>query len=63
MSYGRDRRQGLDRVYFTRFDRGRFHMVTDWAGIKAALEAGRAVKAVPNEQDGREAAPSLAPGG
>ncbi|HML54670.1 MAG TPA: ABC transporter substrate-binding protein [Solidesulfovibrio magneticus] len=63
VSYGKDRRQGLDRVYFTRFDRGRFHMVTDWAGIKEALEAGRAVKAVPNEQDGREIAPSPTPGG
>ena len=63
VSYGRDRRQGLDRVYFTRFDRGRFHMVTDWAGIKDALEAGRAVKVVPNEQDGRETAPTPAPGG
>ena len=33
------------------------------AGIKEALEAGRAVKVVPNEQDGREAATPQAPGG
>ena len=31
--------QGLDRVYFTRLENGRFSLIKDWAGIKAQLIA------------------------
>jgi ABC-type branched-subunit amino acid transport system substrate-binding protein len=62
VSYGRDRRQGLDRVYFTLFDRGRFRMVTDWGRIREALAAQRPGAAAPSELDGREAAATDASG-
>lgn len=61
VSFDATRHQGLERVYFTRFDHGRFHMVTDWGRIKAALAASGRPDAVPTELDVREQLPAAAP--
>ncbi|MFP5258756.1 MAG: ABC transporter substrate-binding protein [Acidobacteriota bacterium] len=52
VTYGKDRHQGLERVYFTRFDHGRFQMVTDWGRIKDDLAAAVKKFPVPSELDG-----------
>ncbi len=57
VSFAKDRHQGLERVYFTRFERGRFHMVTDWNRIKQSLEASSAAAGAPSELDARDAPP------
>jgi ABC-type branched-subunit amino acid transport system substrate-binding protein len=58
VNFDKTRHQGLERVYFTRFDRGRFHMVTDWGRIKEALAAAGSPDAVPSELDVRGASPA-----
>ena len=52
VTYGPDRHQGLERVYFTRFDHGRFQMVTDWGRIKDVLDAAAKAVPPPTELDG-----------
>lgn len=56
VNFDKTRHQGLERVYFTRFDRGGFHMVTDWNRIKSDLAALDHPKETPLEpKDGNEA--------
>lgn len=62
VTYAPDRHQGLERVYFTRFDHGRFQMVTDWGRIKDALAASGKTAPVPSELDGPGGASSVEPG-
>ena len=52
VTYGKDRHQGLERVYFTRFDHGRFQMVTDWGRIKDDLAVAVKKSPIPSELDG-----------
>jgi len=64
VSFSKDRHQGLERVYFTRFERGRFHMVTDWGRIRDLLAALAKNEVVPSEPDGAHQPPAAAaPGG
>ncbi len=66
VSFGKTRHQGLERVYFTRFEKGRFHLVMDWSRIKADLAAPAEPGQGPSEGDGAAVgapAPSPAPGG
>lgn len=58
VTFAKDRHQGLERVYFTRFDHGRFQMVTDWDRIKEALAASGKTAPTPLELDGREVGPA-----
>ena len=62
VSYDKDRHQGLERVYFTRFDHGRFQMVTDWGRIKEILAASAKLTPVPTELDGTSGAAAAGPG-
>ncbi|MHC1789035.1 ABC transporter substrate-binding protein [Solidesulfovibrio sp.] len=62
VSFAKDRHQGLERVYFTRFDHGRFQIVTDWDRIKEILAASGKTIVAPLELDGREAVPASEPG-
>ncbi|MGE4535814.1 MAG: ABC transporter substrate-binding protein [Desulfovibrio sp.] len=39
VSFAPNRHQGMERVYFTRFDHGVFRLVTDWKQLKASLAA------------------------
>ncbi|UJX40696.1 ABC transporter substrate-binding protein [Desulfovibrio sp. JY] len=39
VSFGPNRHQGMERVYFTRFDHGVFRLVTDWKQLKDSLAA------------------------
>nr|WP_264984162.1 ABC transporter substrate-binding protein [Pseudodesulfovibrio portus] len=41
ITYGPKDRQGLDAIYFTRLEGGRFMPFDDWAGLKARLEKNR----------------------
>ena len=61
VSFDKHRHQGLERVYFTRFQRGRFHMVTDWSRLREELAAVAGNGAVPVEADGPNRPP--VPGG
>lgn len=54
VSFDKTRHQGLERVYFTRFDHGEFHMVTDWGRIRDELAARAATGAKPAETDGQD---------
>ena len=40
ITYGPRDRQGLEAIYFTRLEGGRFVPFDDWAGLKARLENG-----------------------
>ncbi len=65
VSFDKTRHQGLERVYFTRFDRGGFHMVTDWGRIKADLAArarATAAPAAPEVPVDMPTAPAAEPG-
>jgi ABC-type branched-subunit amino acid transport system substrate-binding protein len=62
VSYGPNRHQGLERIYFTRFDHGRFQMVTDWGRIKDALAASGNVTPTPTELDATGGAAPAEPG-
>jgi len=61
ISFAKDRHQGLERVYFTRFVHGRFHLVTDWGQLKTTLAAAVKPDSVPLEQDGNDPAATQAP--
>ena len=52
VSFDTNRHQGMERVYFIRFDQGRFHLVTDWGRIKSALSEPPGDRAAPQELDG-----------
>ncbi len=41
IAFNADDHQGLDRVHFTRLDKGQFALIKDWAEIKAQLDAVR----------------------
>ena len=41
ITYGPDDRQGLDTIYFTRLEKGRFEPFKDWKGLRLELENGK----------------------
>jgi ABC-type branched-subunit amino acid transport system substrate-binding protein len=59
VSFDKTRHQGLERVYFTRFEGGRFHMVTDWGRIKDILAVPAMAPDIAPALEGREAVPCV----
>ena len=41
ITYGPNDRQGLDTIYFTRLEKGRFEPFSDWMGLRHKLEEGK----------------------